>query len=214
MATVLGVPATRGQEIINSAVVSGHIDGSGHLILKTYDDTEFDAGLVSDNSHFAPAIATEVSNRNSAISAAMSAMQTEINDSDIAATTLTTNFATNLFFASTGWTLNTVVFEKVGRLAYLSILITRDVAAGAISNSGTSNIANVQCVLGFHPDLRPPYTVPMHGPSGGNGRIVGCSAHSDGTITLDAIGGSSDFGAGEDMSFAGLWLCASETVGP
>lgn len=46
MATVTGLTAARMQEIIDSTIESGYIDGSGHLILVTYDDTEIDAGDV------------------------------------------------------------------------------------------------------------------------------------------------------------------------
>lgn len=46
MATVTGYTAARMQEIIDTTIQSGSIDGNGHLILTTYNGTLIDAGPV------------------------------------------------------------------------------------------------------------------------------------------------------------------------
>jgi Baseplate structural protein Gp10, C-terminal domain len=46
MATVTGLTAERMLEIEAASVVGGHIDGSGHLILERFDETEIDSGSI------------------------------------------------------------------------------------------------------------------------------------------------------------------------
>jgi microcystin-dependent protein len=46
MATVNGYTKERMDEIVDATIVSGAIDGTGHLILTTHDGTEIDAGAV------------------------------------------------------------------------------------------------------------------------------------------------------------------------
>src|SRR5882762_851012 len=46
VAEVTGLTAARTQEIVDASVVSGSVDGSGHLILHTHDGGTVDAGDV------------------------------------------------------------------------------------------------------------------------------------------------------------------------
>jgi hypothetical protein len=50
MATIQSITAARAQEIEDASVVSGYVNGSGHLILTTAGGTTYDAGVVVDSS--------------------------------------------------------------------------------------------------------------------------------------------------------------------
>ena len=202
MATVTGITAAKAQEIEDASVVSGAINsGNGHLILTTFGGSAIDAGVSRDDAGLAAAIANEVTNRNAAIDAAVVDAMAEVNDSDLVGT------STSGFTLASGWSTLSVQYEKVGRVVFLQITVTR--SGATLSVPATGNFGNVDVLSAIPSALRPSYQVPLRGPSTGNGRVVGCVCNSSGVISINAVGGSSDFQNGEDFSAAGTWLAPS-----
>jgi hypothetical protein len=125
--SVTGITAAKMQEIADSTVVSGAVDGNSHLILTTHGGTEIDAGDVQGDQGV-PGPTMDIS--------ALADIGTDLTDDELVAVRDTTNIDNSKSAVSRFWTY---ISSKITGSAK-SILTTQLTADRAIASDSEQNI--------------------------------------------------------------------------
>jgi len=103
--------------------------------------------------------------------------------------------------AASGWSLDSQTFRVFGDIVFCNFNVTR--TGGTISNTGSGNIANTT-IANFRSGYTPRFNTNLG--SGLTGRLAAFVAGVDGTISIVAVGGTTDITSGESFSVGGFYL--------
>lgn len=121
-----------------------------------------------------------------------------------------TGFVTSTtgFTAASGFTLSSVRYRRIdwGTYSVIELHVALSRSGADIANNATGNIANVQLLSAMPSAVWPLFITGAAGPGFSTGRIVSVAVQADGTVDLQALGGTSDLGTGEVVSFHAVYM--------